>query len=266
MIRWEQKRPSEVRPYTHDWSPFLGSDTIVSQVVTPTNITVDAESISADGKSTTLILSGGAEGTVGRIEQTITTAGGQTETEFFSLPIMVDEPVSLAEARAHARALDNADDNALLVSYIKTARIYVEKQSGWILLRRSFQQYFDHWSGYIELDKRPVVSVQSVIYHDVNDTQQLLSDYVLRLGSGASRIYAPSGGFPVLGQNRQAMVVYTAGFEEGSIADELELGRQAILMLVAHWYSYREAGSDRVVHDVPFAVDAIIERFRVPVA
>lgn len=268
MIRWEQKRPAEVRDYHHDWTPYLGANDVITSVShIAEGVTLVSHAIDADGKGLTVWLSGGTEGGTGRLTQTIGTTAGRTETEVFVLPISGDEPVSLAEARAHTRAVDSPEEDHLLASYIRAARIYVEKESGWVLQRRSFSQHFRYWHQYIELDRRPVISVDSILYDDATGVQSALTGYVLRLGADSARIYPPSNGFPLIASNGRAIVTYTAGFSEGGEgAEEYELARQAILMLVAHWYSFREAGSDRVVHDVPFAVGALVSRFRTQVA
>jgi hypothetical protein len=42
MIALEPKMAAEVRDYTHDWTPFLGTDTISSQTTTVSGVTLDS--------------------------------------------------------------------------------------------------------------------------------------------------------------------------------------------------------------------------------
>ena len=71
------KDPSAVLEYKVDWSPWLGTDTIVSSAWTvPAGITQDSATFGSAG--TTIWLSGGIAGEVYTIANNITTAAGRT--------------------------------------------------------------------------------------------------------------------------------------------------------------------------------------------
>jgi uncharacterized phiE125 gp8 family phage protein len=267
MIRLEAKRPSEVRRLAHDWSDFLGAADVQSQVTTATGATIDSSSI--DGTNAKIVrfqVSGGVENVPALITQTIVSTDGDTETETFQLPIKADEPVSLAEAIAQVRGIAPGEE-ALLASNIRSARIFVESESGWVLQRREFTEHFRRWNNYIELGRRPVISVDEITYHDDSGTIQPYVGFFPVVEQAPARVYPiPGQSFPTLGHGGLVSVTYTAGFAEGDIAEPLELGRQAILLLVAHWYANREPVSDRPANEIPMTVAALIDRFRVPVA
>ncbi len=221
MVRLESKAAGETRNYTFDWTSFLGSDSIASSSVTATGLTVSGTTF--DTNSVDVIVQGGTDGTVARITNTITTAGGLIESETFTLPITLGEPVSLAEAKMQCRVLDDSED-ALIASYIRAAREYVENYTGRILLRRTITEQRDRFGNYLELNWRPIVSVNSVGYPDSAGNAASYSDYLL--STNRNRVY-PSGSFPSLGLNGEVTVQYTAGYAEGEAPQSL---LQAILV------------------------------------
>ena len=71
------KDPDEVLDYTFDWSTYLGSDTISSDVVNvDSGLTKDSDS--NDTSSVTVWLSGGTAGKAYKVASKIVTAGGRT--------------------------------------------------------------------------------------------------------------------------------------------------------------------------------------------
>lgn len=265
MERLEPKAPSEVRNYSFDWTTFLGEDTIASSGVTVTGVTLVSDT--NDATSSTVKVSGGTAGTIARIVNTITTAGGLTETETFLLPITdAEEPVSLQEAKAQCRIVDDDSEDSLISSYIRSARAYVESESGFVFVRRQFTETFSWWPTYLGICRRPLISVDSIDYTDSAGTTQTLDDATYYTALALRRI-TPVGTWPTLGTGGIVAVTYTAGFEEGEQAEELELARQAILLLVGQWFANRETVSIEAATptEVPFAVRALIDRFRAQV-
>jgi uncharacterized phiE125 gp8 family phage protein len=266
MERLEPKAPSEVRNYSFNWASFLGADTIATSVVDVTGATLVSDT--NDDTSVTVKVSGGTGGTVARITNTITTAAGLTETELFFLPISdADEPVSLAEAKANLRIVDDDSEDALISSFIRSARAYVETESGFVFVRRQFVESFNYWPKYLQLSRQPIVSIESVDYTDSNGAPQTVADADYYSALLLRRI-TPVGTWPTLGNGGAISVKYTAGFDEGEQAEEIELARQAILLLVGHWYANREAVSigQGQPAEIPLAASAIIGRFRSQVA
>lgn len=265
MERLEPKAPSEIRNYRFDWTAFLGTDTIATSDVEVDGVTKVSDT--NDDSSVTVKLSGGTGGTVAKITNTITTAGGLTETELFTLPItQADEPVSLEEVKSQLRILDDTSEDALLASYIRSSRAYVESESGYVFVRRQFVEDFGFWHRNLTLGRRPLISVDAIDYTDGAGAPQTLdpSAYYTAL---ALRKITPVSVFPMLGNGGAINVRYTAGFDEGDTAEEVELARQAIFLLVAHWFAHRETVSIDTAQamEVPFAARAILDRFRATV-
>lgn len=260
MVRLESKAASEKRNYTISWATFLGAtDTIASSVVTATGVTLLANSNTTTTVS--VLVSGGTDGTVARITNTITTVSGLIETEVFILSIETGEPVSLADAKAYCRVLD-ANDDALITALIKAAREFVENRTEHVLVRRSITAQRPYFGNYIELYRRPVISVDALSYTATDGTAATYSTFTSRLAGSPARVYpAFNGVWPALGVGGEVTVTYTAGYAAGEEPQGLI---QAMLMLIATWYDQREtAPTDaRNVLEVPYAVDALCGQFK----
>lgn len=153
------------------------------------------------------------------------------------------EPVTLAEAKVQLRILDDTSQDAKILDDIKAAREWVENESGHILVRRSFTEYFDAFPTYIEIRRRPIVagSVAITYTDDANDLQGY-ADPVVRLSRWPARIYpALDRPWPSLGTNGEAAVTYTAGHAQGQTPPLL---KQAILTLLVPFYERRDGGPE----------------------
>src|ERR1051326_2572795 len=109
-IKLQAKLPSEVRNDQHSWAGFLGADTIQSQTTVGTGVTVDSSSVDPGGQSITFFYSGGVDGTIATIDQSIVSVGGLTDTQTFSIRTGGDEPISLDEAKAYLRVRHTDED------------------------------------------------------------------------------------------------------------------------------------------------------------
>lgn len=108
------------------------------------------------------------------------------------------EPVSSTEAKAHLR-VDTADDDALIVSHITTARQRLDGQNGLLgraLLTQTWEAVLDGFPcGFITLPLPPLVSVTSIKYQDGANTEQTLNadQYEIDSTSTQARIYPVAG-------------------------------------------------------------------------
>jgi uncharacterized phiE125 gp8 family phage protein len=169
------------------------------------------------------------------------------------------------EAKQQLRIVADSSEDVLIGMYIESARAYVESESGYVFVRRQFTERFSDWPSYIELGRRPIITVDSVEYQDLDGTVQSFTDYQASIDL---RRITPITAWPTLGVGGSVLVTYTAGFAQDQNVEEARLARQAILMLVAHWYNQREAvtvGASQPM-DVPLATKALIARFRSMVA
>ena len=257
-IRWQPKRPTEKRTYYHDWTPFLGTDTIASKVDVAAGVTLNSAVLATGNRAVNFTVSAGVAGALASITQTITTTAGLIESETFLLPIaVVEEPISLEEAKAHLRVTDDSED-ALIELYVRAAREWVENYTGHTLLARTFTQRFNAWGDYLTLYHHPVTTVPTIEYDSADDDQAAFTDYAFSLGQRPMRIY-PTSSFPSLRSNGYITVTYTAGYAEGTVPDALI---QAVLLTIGHWHTTRASVSEDAMQEVPLAVRSLCAAYR----
>lgn len=110
------------------------------------------------------------------------------------------EPVTLAEAKAHMRVAI-ADDDGLIAGYILAARSYVEGQIHRPIVSRLYEFTVDYgWpskncQSWIELPMPPLRAVRSVTYVDSNGaTQTLASNQYRAMTNGPRGVIVPEYG------------------------------------------------------------------------
>ncbi len=172
------------------------------------------------------------------------------------------EPVSVAEARAHCR-IDLHDDDVLLGTLITAARQHIEL----IAWQAIPQQTIDLWleefeDDEIELPNPPLQSVTYVKYYDTADVEYTLaaSEYFLNTVVFPGEIHLKYGKYWPTIQLRDYNAVnvrYVAGFATPEAVPQRL--KQAILLLVGHWYENREDSvSGTISRSIEFAVKALI--------
>ena len=176
------------------------------------------------------------------------------------------EPISIAEAKAHAR-IDTADEDAIVASLITTSRLTIEAALGLGLVSQDWRIRLDAVprSGVIDLPMRPLNAVLAVRVRDAAGGAVTLSasDYEVDAVSVPPRIaLSPTVG--VLPGVRLGGLEIDATVGYGAAATDVPAPiRQALLMLVAHWYEHREPVAVGVTPArIPDTVDALLAPFR----
>lgn len=146
------------------------------------------------------------------------------------------EPVSLADAKAHLRTIpgDTSEDAYVIAPLITAAREYCENITGRAFAAQTIEAYPDRFAPIIELPRSPVISVTSVVYTDADGNEATMDagDYLVDSGRIAFK-KIPSFNPAMLNPIK---ITYTAGFE--SVPRTV---RQAMLLLIGHWYENRDA-------------------------
>lgn len=156
------------------------------------------------------------------------------------------EPVSLAEAKAHLRVEDDAEDT-LIASLIVTSRLHIEAVLGMAFLTQEWSWIIDAWPdlAVLRLPLRPVQAITRIrIFGEDGSATSVPPDRYLLDGLGA----------PARLVRRRGRVWPQPGISASGIEIGLRVGfaskaqdvphplRQAVLLLVAHWYEHREPG------------------------
>ncbi|HYJ44090.1 MAG TPA: head-tail connector protein [Xanthobacteraceae bacterium] len=172
-------------------------------------------------------------------------------------------PVSLAEVRAHLR-IDHTDEDPTLQLYIDAATGYFEGCTGILtraLVTQSWQQFYPVFTDPIilPLGLQPVRSVTSINYYDAGNVSRLLSDTLYRLVHaelGPRIARTTSDAWPATVARDDAVTVeFVAGDAPAAVPAPI---RQAMLLLVGHWYAQREAVAAGTYAEVPYAVHALL--------
>lgn len=179
------------------------------------------------------------------------------------------EPVSVAEAKAHLR-VDADTDDALITALVAAARQHAEAVTRRALITQTWELVLDGWpsGGEIALPLPPLQSVTSIAYTDADAGEHVLDagDYLVDTAAEPGRIVRTAAGWPSVSLQEAAAirVRFVAGYGDAA-ADVDEAIRQAILLLVGHWYENREAvvGTGAVPKPLPLAFDALLWPYRI---
>lgn len=178
------------------------------------------------------------------------------------------EPLTRADAKLHLRE-DGADQDALIDALVAAAREVVEGATGRRLMPCTVVERLDGFpcdGGPIRPTVVPVRALTSIAYVDSDGATQTwdAADYRADLVSEPARIEPAYGGvYPTAREVVNAVALtYTAGYADAAAVPAAL--KQAMLLLVGHWYANREAVSvGAAVYDVPQAVKLLLNRWAV---
>ena len=179
------------------------------------------------------------------------------------------EPVTLVEAKAHLR-VDVGDDDALISGLVKGAREQFESDTRRALVTQTWDLVLDAFPAEAELKLPlpPLASVTSITYKDQdgNVLTYPAANYVVDTSELFGRIVLKSGfTWPstTLWAAGAVLVRFVAGY--GAAAAVPQGAKQAILLLVGHWYENREAVAVQpglTAVDLPMAYDRLMWQMR----
>ncbi|NRG19395.1 phage head-tail connector protein [Rhizobiales bacterium] len=176
------------------------------------------------------------------------------------------EPVTLDDARAQVRVASVQEDE-LLTRLIGAARQHVERTIRRALITQGWRLYLDDWppGRVVRLPVTPVQAVTSVTVFDAEGMPVALdaADYDLDGISAPARLKVKAGAGASSRSLNGIEIELTAGYGDAGEDVPAPL-RQAILLLVAHWFEHREAGIDAATASIPFGFDALVAGYRVP--
>lgn len=201
------------------------------------------------------------------------------------------EPITLDEAKAHLR-LDTNDDDALIRSLILTSRLHIEVALGLALITQGWSCFFDRWPAKAGATLEPVGAGftlrERTVFTDPGSDAIVLPISPVR-SVDAIRVYTEDGTFvgippdaftadlvsrhprivrksstdlPHPGRRLNGIeIAVTCGFG-ASPADVPQPIRQALLLLVAHWYEHRDPGEIGTPEArIPASVSSLLANF-----
>lgn len=178
----------------------------------------------------------------------------------------LSEAVSLDEVKSHLR-IDGASEDALLASLVLTSRLHIETALGLALMTQGWSFVLDAWpaGGVVSFPIAPVLAIDEIRVRDGNGgADTIAADRYEFAGAGRpQRVVCRDGRWPSPGTRVAGIEIdFTAGY--GANPDDVPAPvRQALLLLVAHWYEHRdpfEIGAPQT--HVPSAVSRLLAPYR----
>lgn len=180
----------------------------------------------------------------------------------FLLTPPASEPLTLDEAKQFLR-VEHDDDDALIASLIAAARTQVEIVARCALIAQTWRFVRDAWplEGRIVLKRGPLLSVAAVRVFDGGSEPVALDADQFVIDKAAAVIAFPAWALPYPGRCAAGIEIdVVLGF--GEVAAHVpEPLRQAVRLLLAHWYENRtlvgETGGN-----VPAGFTALLAHYR----
>lgn len=173
------------------------------------------------------------------------------------------EPVTLTEAKAQVRMPDDSSEDTFITSLIAPARAYVERVSRFQLVATTRSETFSRWGDYLEIFRRPIATVDSVDYTDEAGTAAEYTGFLADINRFPLRIYpGVDDEFPDTAEGGSITVTYTTG-ALAATDEEYLIAKRAILLLIGHWFEFREAALTGIVSDeIALCVSSLLDDLR----
>lgn len=178
------------------------------------------------------------------------------------------EPVSLDEAKAHLR-VTTTDEDAYIASLTTVAREWCEGFQQRAYITQTHKLTLDRWPRgcAIYLPRPPLQSVTSIVYTDSEGAQYTIEaeSYIVDTDAEPGRIvlaYGASWPSVTLRPAAGVEITYVAGYGDASAVPQK--AKQAILLLVGHFYEHREVVlTGGISKEIEFAVHSLLWQDRV---
>ena len=173
----------------------------------------------------------------------------------------VIEPLTLIEAKAFMR-VDHGDDDDVITALIAAARVHVEAMTRRALLAQTWRFVLDAWprDGRFAPRIAPLRDLVAARVFDADGTARDIDGESFVVDPASNAIAAPCFALPVPGRATAGIALDVRcgyGAEAGDVPADL---RQAIRLLLAHWYDNRVATADGAA--VPVSVSALLAPYR----
>ena len=177
------------------------------------------------------------------------------------------EPLTLAEAKAYLR-VEHDDDDAVVSALISAARMHIEAQTRRALITQTWRLARDGWppQGRLAVVPVPLRSIVAArVYHEDGALQSIDTQaFTLDKAAAPALIAFAPWSLPVPTRRIAGIELDVEVGYGGAGSDVPQPLRQAIKLLLAHWYENR--GLIALGHDVavlPATIAAIIAPYRV---
>jgi uncharacterized phiE125 gp8 family phage protein len=175
------------------------------------------------------------------------------------------EPLTLAEAKLFLR-VEHTDDDALISALIAGARIHLETDTRRALIVQTWRAVRDAWpaDGRIAVTPAPLRQVVAARVYDFSGATQAVDPQAFALDKASSVLGFAPWSLPQPGRVVGGIEIDVETGYGATAADVPEPLRQAIRLLLAHWYENRAvaANGSATAKPLPANVAALLAPFR----
>jgi len=173
----------------------------------------------------------------------------------------VSEPLTLSEAKAFLR-VEHGDDDDVITALIAAARVHVEAMTRRALLVQTWRFVLDAWprDGRFAPRIGPLRELVAARVFDADGAARDIDGESFVVDTAANVIAAPLFALPAPGR-AQAGIALDVLCGYGAAASDVPADlRQAMRLLLAHWYDNRVATADGAA--MPARVSALLAPYR----
>lgn len=174
--------------------------------------------------------------------------------------------ITLGEAKAHLR-VEHADEDTLIASLVSAATAHLDGWSGVLgraLVTQTWRQDFPCFAAKLRLALAPLSSLSSVTYYDTDNASQTLSSDIYQAlsdGIGPYVTLKADQVWPnVYGRVDAVRVTYVTGYGAASAVPQPI--KQAMLLMIGHWYDAREEATMQTLRRIPAGAEALLAPYR----
>jgi uncharacterized phiE125 gp8 family phage protein len=173
------------------------------------------------------------------------------------------EPLSLDEAKAFLRVEHN-DDDETIAALAAGSRIHVEAQTRCALITQSWRISADCWpeDGRLPVRPAPLQEATAARVYDFDGNARTVDTQAFVPDRAASTVAFAPWALPQPGRIVGGIEIdVTVGYGDSAV-DVPEALRQAIRLLVGHWYENRRLAALGTVTVLPATVGSLIAPYR----
>ncbi|HVV63289.1 MAG TPA: head-tail connector protein [Pseudolabrys sp.] len=173
------------------------------------------------------------------------------------------EPLSLDEAKAFLR-VDTTDEDGVIGALIAGSRIHIEAQTRRALITQSWRLSLDSWpvDGRLPVRPAPLQTLDAARIYDESGATHAIDTQAFVLDLGSSALAFAPWALPAPGRVVSGIELdVTVGYGDAA-TDVPEPLRQALRLLVAHWYENRGLVASGSVSALPVNIAALIAPYR----
>jgi len=167
------------------------------------------------------------------------------------------EPLLLHEAKEHIQ-VEHEQDDAYILTLVKTARAMVENYTARALITRTYTLDLDapEASSPIVLPYAPLGAITSIVYYDTDgvSTAVAATDYYV-VGTDPGHIVAQNSGWYLYRTYKALRIVYTAGYGSSGTSVPDDLMHALKIVLFSLW-------TDPLAKEIPMAARVLMEPYR----